>query len=49
MLVTTEDIKKAAEENAENYVERAQNISKQAFADGAKWALDLLEESWKRY
>lgn len=48
MRITTEDIIKAAEDNAEKYIERAQGISKAAFMDGAKWILDLLEESWKQ-
>lgn len=48
MTITIDDIKKAAEDNSEKYVERARNISKEAFVDGAKWALDLLEKSWKQ-
>ena len=36
------DIVSASELNAERYIDRAKGISKSAFIDGARWALDWM-------
>lgn len=42
MEITREQIEQAALENAEKYIERAKNISVNAFEEGAQWAFDLV-------
>lgn len=44
MEITREQIEQAALKNAEKYIERAKNISVNAFEEGALWAFALIEK-----